>query len=118
LPGEATAHVKVRAHDVAGEGVTRVGAVLLSDSNLATQPQFDGVELVLTEGDRIDGTWEGDLVLPQGTPPGTYHVLVFVSDIEHSTGYVGTTYPGDAYGYQPLANDPKVVVQDTRTPTG
>jgi hypothetical protein len=114
LPADATTHVRVRAQDAAGEGVTQVTSVLVSDSTLATAPQFDQVDLTLTSGDLVDGIWEGDLVLPQGTPPGTYHVLTFVTDIEHSTGFIGPSYPNDTTGWRILASDPKVVVRDTR----
>jgi hemolysin type calcium-binding protein len=114
LPADATTHVRVRAQDAAGEGVTQVTSVLVSDSNLATAPQFDQVDLTLTSGDLVDGVWEGDLVLPQGTPPGTYHVLTFVTDVAHSTGFIGPSYPNDTTGWRILASDPKVVVKDTR----
>jgi hypothetical protein len=114
LPADATTHVRVRAQDAAGEGVTQVTAVLLSDSNLATAPQFDQVDLVRTSGDDVDGIWEGDLVLPQGTPPGTYHVLTFVTDIAHSIGFIGPSYPNDTTGWRILDNDPTVVVEDTQ----
>ena len=114
LPADATTHVRVRAQDVAGEGVTQVTSLLVADSNLATAPQFDQVDLALTTGDLEDGVWEGDLVLPQGTPPGTYHVLTFVTDVAHSTGFIGPSYPNDTTGWRILASDPKVVVKDTR----
>jgi hypothetical protein len=114
LQRDALAHVTVHGLDAVGEGVSAVSAELLADSNLATSPQFDRVDLVMTAGSATDGTWEGDLMLPQGTPPGTYHVLVFVDDIEHSTGFVGPSYPGDTTGWRTLDGDPVVVVRDTR----
>lgn len=62
------------------EGVIGVGAVLLSNSNLSTAPQFHKMDLARTGGTSLDGTWEGDLPILQGTPPGTYHVLVLADD--------------------------------------
>ena len=112
LPGPQTTHVTVQAKDAPGEGVTRVTAVLRSDSQLATAPQFDQVDLTLDAGGSMtDGTWQGDLTLPQGTPQGTYHVLVFVTDITHSTGFVGPSSPdAQGSGYQVLDSDPVVTV--------
>ncbi len=110
LPADATTHVAVRARDAEGEGVTEVRAVLVSDSARADAPQFDLVDLVRTSGDLVDGLWEGDLLLPQGTPPGTYHVLVGIADIAHATNYVGASYPHDDHGYGRLDQDPVVVV--------
>jgi hypothetical protein len=111
LTSAATTHVTVHALDAAGEGVTAVSAVLVSDSELATAPQFDKVDLQQTDGDMLDGTWQGDLVLDQGTPVGTYHVLVFVDDISHSRGYVGSGSPyATGYGYTVVDGDPHVTV--------
>jgi hypothetical protein len=110
LPAAATTHVSVRARDAEGEGVTEVFAVLVSGSARADAPQFDRVDLVRTSGDLVDGVWEGDLVLPQGTPPGTYHVLVGVADIAHARNFVGTSYPHDDHGFVRLDHDPVVVV--------
>jgi len=108
---DASTHVRVHALDAAEEGVTAVVAVLVSDSDSATAPQFTQVDLTRTEGTEVDGTWEGDLLMPQGTPPGSYHVLVFVGDIAHSRSYVGTGYPHAAESnYILLADDPHVVV--------
>jgi hypothetical protein len=115
---DATTHVTVRARDVSGEGVTSVMAILVSESDLATAPQFTRVDLVRTAGDLEDGTWEGDLLLPQGTPPGTYHVAALVNDITHSTWFVGPSYPGESTGHQRLDHDPVVVVEDTQPPAG
>ena len=114
FPADALTHVSVHALDDAGEAVTRVEAVLLADSDLATSPQFDRADLAMTAGSATEGTWEGDLVLPQGTPPGRYHVLVFVDDVAHSTGFVGSSYPGEKTGWRTLDGDPVVVVRDTR----
>ncbi|MGN6577425.1 MAG: calcium-binding protein [Nocardioides sp.] len=111
---DALTHVSVHALDAAGEAVTRIEAVLLADSDAATAPQFDRVDLAMTAGSATDGTWEGDLVLPRSTPPGTYHVLVFVDDVAHSTGFVGSSYPGEKTGWRTLDGDPVVVVRDTR----
>jgi hypothetical protein len=110
LAGPATARVAVRARDAEGEGVTEVRAVLVSGSDRVDAPQFPLVDLERTSGDLVDGTWEGDLVLPQGTPPGTYPVLVGIADVAHADNYVGTSYPHDDTGYRRLDHDPVVVV--------
>ena len=107
----ATTHVQVHARDAAGEGVTAVTAVLVPSSESIDAPQFDRVDLVLANGVPEDGTWEGDLRLPQGTPAGRYDVLVFVSDVSLSSSYTGTGSPyADDPGYSTLVADPHVVV--------
>ncbi|HET7195394.1 MAG TPA: hypothetical protein VFI99_10450 [Nocardioides sp.] len=111
LTAEATTHVQVHARDAAGEGVTAVTAVLVPSSDSIGAPQFDRGDLALMTGDHEDGVWEGDLMLPQGTPAGRYDVLVFVSDVSLSRSYTGTGSPyADDPGYTTLVADPHVVV--------
>lgn len=107
----AVTRVEVRAHDAPGEGVSRVVAVLVAGSDSVGAPQFDQVDLALAAGDAVDGIWAGDLLLPQGTPPGRYDVLVFVSDVSFTRSYtgVGSSYADDP-GYATLASDPHAEV--------
>jgi hypothetical protein len=111
LPADDSTHVTVHALDAAGEGVTSVRATLVSDGSLASDPQFPVAGLQITSGTVTDGTWEGDVVAPQGTPPGTYHLLVEVDDPGHGTWFTDPAGPmADGVTYQPLAGIPTVTV--------
>ena len=106
-------HVTVHALDAVGEGVTSVQAMLVSDGSLATDPQFPAATLTLESGTVTDGVWEGDVVAPWQTPPGTYHLLVSVGDPGHGTMYTDPTGPmADGVTYQPLDGIPTVTVVD------
>jgi len=62
-----------------------------------------------------DGWWEGYVVAPQGTPPGTYHLLVGVSDRAHAAEYTDPTGPmADGITYKPLDGIPVITVVDSR----
>lgn len=118
LPAADRTHVRVHALDAAGEGegVTSVEAMLVSDGSLSSDPQFDRTTLELTSGTVTDGWWEGDVVAPQGTPPGTYHLLVGVGDRAHGTMYTDPTGPmADGVTYQPLEGIPTITVVDRRS---
>ena len=111
LTTDATAHIALHALDAATEGVTGVTAVLVPADNVVGAPQFSRVDLTRTLGTPADGTWEGDLTLPQSTPPGRYDVLVFVSDVSLSSNYTGTGSPyADSPGYHTLVDDPHIDV--------
>ncbi len=111
-------HVRVHALDAAGEGegVTSVRAMLVSDGSLASDPQFDFATLELTSGTVTDGWWEGDVVAPQGTPPGTYHLLVAPVDRAHGKWYTDPAGPmADGVTYLPLEGIPTITVIDRRS---
>ena len=62
------------------------------------------------------GWWEGDVIAPQGTPPGTYHLLIGVADRAHADMYTDPTGPmADGVSYQPLEGIPTITVIDSRT---
>ncbi|MGE5719211.1 MAG: calcium-binding protein [Nocardioidaceae bacterium] len=109
--------VRVHALDAEGEGegVTVVEAMLVSDGSWTSDPQFDRTTLELVSGTVTDGWWEGDVVAPQGTPPGTYHLLIGVGDRAHGTMYTDPSGPGaDGVTYQPLEGIPTLTVVDSR----
>lgn len=109
--------VRVRAQDAtgAGEGVTKVTAMLVSSQSLGSDPQFTQTTLELASGTVTDGWWQGDVVAPQGTPPGTYHLLAFVVDRSHGTGYTDPTGPfANGITYQALEGIPTLTVVDER----
>ncbi|HET7735213.1 MAG TPA: calcium-binding protein [Nocardioidaceae bacterium] len=117
LAGDDSTHVGVRVRDAQGEGegVTQVQALLVAHESLTTDPQFSFTELTLTSGTVNDGWWEGDVVAPQGTPPGTYHLLISIADRAHAAIYTDPTAPGaDGVTYQPLAGIPVITVVDAR----
>lgn len=117
LEEDDVTRVRVFARDEVGEGegVRAVSAVLLADTDLAAAPQFAPTDLQLVDGTVSDGWWEGDVVAPRGTPPGTYHLLVGVSDRAHAASYTDPTAPGaDGVSYQPLEGVPVITVVDRR----
>jgi hypothetical protein len=87
----------------------------VSDESLTLDPQFQRVSLTRTSGTRTDGWWEGDLVAPQGTPPGTYHILAAAVDRAHGDWYTDPTGSyADGYSGFPLDSIPVITVVDTR----
>lgn len=116
LAAPDTVHIRVHALDAAGEGegVTSVSARLVSGDSVQGDPHFDSTSLVLTSGTVSDGWWEGDVVAPQGTPPGTYHLLIGVSDRAHSKTYTDPTGPmANGITYHPLEGIPVLTVIDS-----
>ncbi len=92
LAGPARVGVDIRATDV--EGVTAVGAWLESSTNDGSGPQFMWVKAEQpTSGTRTDGIWHLDLTVPQGTPPGSYPVMVWAEDSTHTRMWVPPTSP-------------------------
>jgi hypothetical protein len=113
LPGDATVHVKVRATDARGEGVTEVSAALGRGTWSEGDISLLAADLELTSGTRVDGTWEGDITLPQGVPPGTYYLSVTVQDLTHWRHFVSVSSPAAADPENlPLHSDPRVTVVD------
>jgi hypothetical protein len=113
----ATDEFRVRVHalDAAGpgEGVKTVEAMLVSSESLGSDPQFPRATLTLTTGTVTNGWWTGDVVAPQGTPPGTYHLLILITDRAHGAIYTDPTGPFVTDGdYKPLADMPTLVVVD------
>ena len=115
LQKDARFGVNVHAKDAAGpgEGVTSVVAWLEPDTDLASNPQFSQVTLTRSSGTNRDGRWTGHLDVPQGTPPGTYHLVVVVVDRAHAAEY---TDPGHTDGLNNvgLPGMPVITVDDTQ----
>lgn len=111
--GPDTVHVRVRAQDVAGagDGVTGVRAMLVPAGSLPSDPQVEAFDFELRSGTVSYGWWEGDIVAPQGLPPGTYHLVARVEDRAHVVGF---TDPGasfvDGGDYKGLAGVPTLTV--------
>jgi hypothetical protein len=80
LSGPATVHLTAALSD-AGSGVRRVIETdfVLNDPG---QTVVVAGHSERTSGSRFNGGYEGDIVFPQGTPPGTYHLRVRASDTE------------------------------------
>lgn len=110
LNGPATVTVTVHAQDAPGEGVTDVGLALTSTTDPEDQlvPLLD---LALTDGTAVDGTWTGTFTLPQGSPPSTYWVQAWAEDVTHFRSYASSDAPfaGDP-DQTPLPGDPHLVV--------
>lgn len=112
-----TVHVRVHAQDAvgAGEGVTSVEAQFSTATSLSSDPQFGRATLHLTTGTASDGWWEGDVTASQGTPPGTYHLIVLIGDRAHGAVYTDPDGPlADGVTYLPLAGIPTFTVVDRR----
>ena len=112
LPGPAEVRIKVRASDVAGEGVTGVGAALTAPGTDDNGPQWPPQDFVRTSGTKLDGIWETTFELPQGTPPGTYHLQVWVEDARHWRSYTSPDSPTYQPGDVLIPGDRTVVVVD------
>jgi hypothetical protein len=90
--------------------------MLSTKTSLATDPQFDRTYLQRTSGTVTDGWWEGGVVAPRGTPPGTYDLLIGVSDRDRR-GSIFTDPDGpfaNDVTYMPLAGIPTITVIDRR----
>jgi hypothetical protein len=88
-------------------------AWLEADSNLASSPQFSQVTLERISGTRRDGRWAGRIEVPQGTPPGTYHLVVVVVDRAHATAYTDPPH-ADGLNTVGFASMPVITVTDTQ----
>jgi hypothetical protein len=110
-------HVSVHALDAAGaaEGVTAVAAAVVGDDDTQVSPWFGVGTFQLTSGTATDGWWEGDITAPQGTPPGTYHLLITVIDRTHTTMYTDPAR-ADGVNYRALSAIPPITVVDSRVP--
>jgi hypothetical protein len=96
---DQTITVKVHAVDAGADGVNRVGVWLHSSSDGSGTSSGSPETRRLTSGTPQDGWWTVDVVLPQGTPPGTYYLMVVASDSQHTVSF---TSPGSPYegGYR------------------
>ena len=72
--------VDVAATDV--EGIGTVGVAISSRSDGSLQPYW-GELAAPSSGTARDGVWRFTVVLPQGTPPGTYDLQVYLQDATH-----------------------------------
>lgn len=104
LGGPATVTVAVHATDVPGEGVTSVGGVIGGGNPDGTSDGSGGLtfwmdDFTRVSGTRVDGWWQGEVMLPQGTPVGTYYLQTWVDDARHWRSYVA----------QPSETDPEAL---------
>lgn len=83
LEGPAQVSFTVNARDV-GAGVSSVSARLRSLE--ATSVTFYN-HLELIAGNRHDGTWTGQVTLPQGTAPGDFTATLTVTDLDHNHAF-------------------------------
>jgi len=110
LGSEQVVHFTVTATDATGEGVTAVELQVDSPSGMATDAQLQRAYLTRTSGTATDGVWEGDVVFPQGTPPGAYPIWVMVVDKTHGSCYASSSDLNAGSGVQPMPGDPDPVV--------
>ena len=96
---DQTITVDVRATDAGPDGVNRVGVWLHSTSDGSGTNTASPETRKLLHGTAQDGWWRVEVVLPQGTPPGTYYLMVSLWDSQHQ---VSATSPGSPYegGYR------------------
>jgi hypothetical protein len=82
LPGPVTVRVSVHTQDP--EGVTQVGVYPYAIDPVDAPPSLEGLtETSPSSGDRKNGWWSFDVILPQGTPPGSFGFQVIWEDISH-----------------------------------
>ncbi len=111
LAGPARVDFAVRATDTSGSGVSGVGVGLVSADPNGPRDLYES--LTMTSGDALDGTWTDSIVLPQGTPPGTYYLEVITWDqIDNQQTYVSSGHP-DAGSFDLLPGDPTVTVVES-----
>lgn len=106
-----SAAVAVTAHVTDVEGVSAVSAYLAgeqsADWSQVTTPPLD---LTRTSGTARDGSWTGRITLPQGTPPGTYYLVLTTQDANHWTDWMATDTSLGAVDIQPISGDDRVTV--------
>ena len=102
LAGPAQVSFTVDARDV-GTGVSGVIAKLSSRQD-PSMSFYHGLEM--RAGNRHDGTWTGQVTLPQGTAPGEFTPSLSVSDLDHNR----TFYNGEQFSL------PMVTVIDDSPP--
>lgn len=101
LPGPVRVKFEVTARDAVGEGVEAVGVWLHpSDAVEGSGVDFEFLDLRLSAGTKVNGTWSGSYDIPQGTPPGTYYLQVMVNDPTHYRSWFS---PGSPYAEDPGA---------------
>lgn len=116
LPGPVKVDFDVKVTDAPREGVEAVGVGLHASDAAAdgSAVQFEFLDLRLTSGTKVDGTWSGSYWVPQGTPPGTYYLQVMVNDPTHYRSYFspGSPYLEDHPGALVLPEPTELVVED------
>lgn len=111
LAGPVAVDFAVRATDTSGSGVRGVGVGLVSADPNGPKDIYES--LTMTSGNALDGTWTDSIVLPQGTPPGTYYLEVVTWDeVDNLQTYVSAGHP-EMGSYDPLPGDPTVTVVDS-----
>lgn len=85
LPSAQTVTVEVAATDV--EGVDTIGLAVTQRADSNVQPYWHELSSPAS-GTTRDGVWRFSVVLPQGTPPGTYELQVYLRDGTHFRSWV------------------------------
>ena len=96
LPSSKVVTVSVAASDV--EGITDVNLFLTGAADSSAPSPFNGMLTQPTSGTARNGVWTFAVVLPQGTPVGTYYLQVMLNDRSHSRNWLspGSPYAGTA----------------------
>jgi hypothetical protein len=101
--------IRVRATD-ASDGVEETWVYLYSGTEENLPPFFPPEHAFApTSGTRQDGWWDFQIILPQGTPPGTYYLTVSVSDRQHHRQYFAPGSPEAAEDARYVLTDPAQV---------
>lgn len=93
LPSAQTVTFDIAARD--DVGIRRVWLMLDGPEGSSSRVQmFWGSQTAPASGTAADGVWHFDVVVPQGTPAGTYDVQVLLQDNNHNRGWVSATSIG------------------------
>jgi hypothetical protein len=113
LPGPAQVHFTVQAAD-AGLGVGLVQVELVPAVSDPTAPMMPVAGVYLVSGTAANGTYSGDMTMPQGFPPGTYYVKLLTADVDDNFAtYVSSGLPDPGWIATRLATNPTVTVVDS-----
>lgn len=109
--GDAKIHVRARVKDASGAnaGVDDVVAEVLGGGS-SSDPSFPRATLRRTSGTVFDGWWEGDVTISQGTPAGTYHLWIAITDRGGNNQSYTDSELGDGVTYKVHSDIPLIQV--------
>jgi hypothetical protein len=109
--GDAKIHVRARVKDASGTnaGVDDVVAEVLGGGP-SSDPSFPRATLRRTSGTVFDGWWEGDVTISQGTPAGTYHLWIAITDRGGNNESYTDAELGDGVTYEVHPDIPRIQV--------
>jgi hypothetical protein len=112
LSGPATLDISADVADTGGSGLLAVSAILRPVDWTTDTPRID-TGLSRGDGSSTDGTWTGQLTVPQGLPPGAYYVEFLVIDhADNESAYIGADFPGSWFSER-LATGTAITVVDS-----